>query len=878
MTDDRFKTGGGIDALESLRAGGDDPLIGQSLGSYRVDALIAEGGMGRVYRARRADGQFDRDVAIKTLPAGMGTEYIQRFQQERRILASLSHPGIAQLFDAGLAESGGLFLVMELIDGSPIDAYAQERALDTKAKTRLMLALAEALAFAHAKLVVHRDLKPSNVFVTVDGDLKLLDFGIAKILEAPDNVTVKSRPMTPRYASPEQLLSEPISVASDIYQFGLLFLALFEQRSDAPQETQRSATERAASKRSVTVESRLAERLPAELNAIINQCLRAEPSERYASAGELASDLRNYLDGFPVSARNPGWWMKTRKFLRRNLAASVTVGALVAMGLVGNVLYLIALSKSRAEAELQAAKSTEVTEFLIGLFESNDPDQASGEALTALQILEAGASRVNEELDRQPEVRAEILRAIGRIYFRLGEWERSSDYLEEALGVQTALFGDNDPRLADTYANLAITMYSSGEFTERVLEFYEKATALHLDAYGDDLRYARLLTESALLEMFVHEDYERAVQTLEQAVEIHDRELSTDDPQRIYTFQQLMRAYERLGEFETAQAYGERAVAIAESNFGPDHARVASPLFYLSRVLESQGKYAEAAVMMRRVLASDVQVYGADDARTADTLSNIAHMLRMSGQLDEAIDYAEQSVDVLRVAVGEGHTKHAIAVSVLAVAHQEAGQYAEAEALLRETVSTLESNEGASHSFTAYGLMLYGSLMADMARYDDAIGAHSRALEIWTAVVGPGKPDSAKVELVLGQDYLWAGNLVRAEELLVSALGTHEDALPDDHLRLADNLISLGELRIAQADVTRCRAPIERGLGIREGRLPAGHADVALAQAALAACLQLNGETADARRLLDQAHAVLERSPSAAAKRVQAAYAAMPSP
>jgi hypothetical protein len=456
LTDDRFNTGGGLDHFEEALDNGEDQLIGQTVGNYRITDMIAEGGMGRVYRAVRDDGEFDRDVAIKVLPPGMGKEHIQRFRQERQILASLTHPNIGQLYDAGLAESGSLYLVMELIEGLPIDEYATSSDLSPDEKAQLMLSLCEALAFAHSKLVVHRDLKPSNVYVTVEGVLKLLDFGIAKILEAPESMTVASRPMTPRYASPEQLLNEPISVASDIYQIGLLFLSLFEQRNDIAPETQASATERAVRKTSVTVESRIAERLPPELVAIINKCLRADAAERYESAGELATDLRNYLGGFPVAARNPGWWDRTRKFLRRNAASSTTVAVLISLLLIGNFVYLNVLATSRAAAELEAEKAAEVTEFLIGLFEFSDPQQASGEELTARQILEAGAEKVEQELERQPDIRAAILQAIGRIFLSIGDWDRSTSNLEASLALQLSIYGDNDPRLADTYRYLAM--------------------------------------------------------------------------------------------------------------------------------------------------------------------------------------------------------------------------------------------------------------------------------------------------------------------------------------------------------------------------------------------------------------------------------------
>jgi len=875
-TDDPFRTGGGLKKFEDVLAAAEDPLVGHSFGSYRIEAFVADGGMGRVYQAVRDDGQFDRAVAIKILPPGMGEQYIRRFEQERRILASLSHPNIAHLYDAGLSASGNLYLVMELIDGLPIDEYVRERKLSTTAKAGLMLQLSEALAFAHAKLVVHRDLKPSNVFVTADGDVRLLDFGISKILESPDSVTGESRPMTPRYASPEQLLDEPISVASDIYQFGLLFLALFEPLADLEDETRASATERAFKKNSITAESRLANRLPVELNAIINKCLRAEPAERYESASGLSLDLRKFLAGFPVAARNPGWWIRTGKFLRRNMVASTLVATLASLLLLGNFLYLNALSKSQAEAEFEAQKSSEVTEFLIGLFESNDPSKASGEEFTARQILEAGALRVNDELDRQPAVLAEILRAIGRIFFSLGDWERSAANLESALAIQQSLYGDDDPRLADTYANLAIVKYEAQEFTDEALEYFAQALKLHRRAHGEDLRYARLLTESSVLEMFLNEDYQRAVMILEEAKAIHDLQLPPDDPERIYTLQQLLRAHERLGAFETAQAYGERAVRIAQQAFGPDHARVAAPTFYLSRVLESQGQYAEAAVMMRKVLEMHRRVYGENDTRTGDTYLNLAYMLRMSGSLYESVSYAMRSVEIMREVVGTKHSKYATAVSVLGAIRHEAGDYAEAEALLRESVEVYEELEGPEQTSTAYALLLYGGLLADMARYDEAISAHERALRIWTAVVGPGKPDSAKVELALGQDYLWAGDLEQAEVYILSALGTHEQMLADDHLRLADNLVSLGELLTAQNKTEECKDPVDRGLDIRRQRLRPEHPEIALAKAALARCLERRGQKADAHELIREAYSVLADSPSAPAKLVQEMYARLP--
>ena len=245
----------------------------------------------------------------------------------------------------------------------------------------------------------------------------------------------------------------------------------------------------------------------------------------------------------------------------------------------------------------------------------------------------------------------------------------------------------------------------------------------------------------------------------------------------------------------------------------------------------------------------------------------------MSGNLERAVFHAEQSVDILRDALGSDHSQYAVALTVLARARQEAGQFDAADQLLREALEIVEVNDGPDHTYTAYTLLLYGNLLADAGRYEEAIPQHQRALDIWTAVVGPGKPDSAKVELALGQDYLWSGDLVRAEDLLTSALRTHETALADDHLRLGDNLVSLGELRVQQGRAADCRSSIERGLDIRLARLPADHLQVALASAALGECLLLAGSNSEATALLEAAYDIVKTSPSAAATRVRERYA-----
>ncbi|MEM1435341.1 MAG: protein kinase, partial [Pseudomonadota bacterium] len=346
--EDRFPTGGALDLYASATDGGDGadhPLIGRRLGEYEVTGLIARGGMGVVFSAERADGTFERDVAIKISSGDvMGHDLRDRFLREQAILASLNHPNICQLFDAGVTDEGWPYFVMEKVVGDSVADYCRERQLSPDAICALMIQIVDATAFAHARLVVHRDLKPSNVMVTADGTPKLLDFGIAKLLEV-DAEQSTIRPMTPRYASPEQLLGREVTIASDLFQLGALLAELLTGRPLHVDETLETAVERAAQGRSVAVPAPPDGPLPRELRKIVEHCLRPDPENRYANATALQEDLTRYLQGRPVQAVGLTPLYRLRKFLKRNwvpVTGSLGAGLLIAAGVQLSVALLAA--------------------------------------------------------------------------------------------------------------------------------------------------------------------------------------------------------------------------------------------------------------------------------------------------------------------------------------------------------------------------------------------------------------------------------------------------------------------------------------------------------------------------------------------------------
>ena len=466
-------------------------LVGRRLGAYTLERLLGRGGMGTVWLARRSDGRYEATAAVKLFNlALLDPVGAERFRREGNLLARLDHPHIAKLLDAGVTDAGLPYLVLEHVAGARIDHYSDERRLTAEARLRLMLDVLGAVAHAHANLIVHRDLKPSNLLVTGDGVVKLLDFGIAKLLEAEragaEATTLTDlggRALTPEYAAPEQVVGAPITTATDVYALGvLLFLLLAGRHPTAGQD--RSAAEHlravledepprlsagleveAASRRGASPE-RLRRLYAGDLDNIVAKALKKDPAERYGTVGALAEDIRRYLAHEPVRARPDSWRYRGAKFVRRNRAA-VGVGILVTLALVGAVARERHL---RALAETETRKAAAVEEFLIGVFAAADPF-APGRSLpreltTRTPSLEGGEGRVDTLLTTQAETRTDLRAALGRVYASVGSYDKAAAQLRQALDERRALYGPRHPEVAVVLDALGQALGKQGRLAE----------------------------------------------------------------------------------------------------------------------------------------------------------------------------------------------------------------------------------------------------------------------------------------------------------------------------------------------------------------------------------------------------------------------------
>jgi serine/threonine-protein kinase len=470
-------------------------LVGHTVGRYRLEEKLGEGGQGTVYLAARADEVYQQKVAVKVLDHGADrADLIARFRAERQILASLDHPGIARLLDGGATEDGRPYLVMEYIEGVPLDRYCDEHRLGLDRRIDLFRQVCASVEYAHQNLVVHRDLKPSNILVGPDGVPRLLDFGIAKLLQgaahpgAVEATRTGQRLMTPQYASPEQIEGQIITTASDVYSLGvLLYLLLtgrlpYRLRPSEGDSVERAVVEQLPERPSTAVDGptlqalsearglrprQLRRSLRGDLDTILLTALRKEPQRRYPSVSRFADDLRRYREGQPVLARPDSVGYRVRRFVGRHPVGVTAAGVCLAVvvGLAATMtVQAVRLAHQRDEIRTERDKAQQVRAFLEEVFSGSDPSESRGETVTAREILDKGASRVMGKLAGQPDTQAALALAIGKVYLSLGLPDRAQPLLAQSLAQRLELHGERHVDVADSLMALSVLDQNEGDF------------------------------------------------------------------------------------------------------------------------------------------------------------------------------------------------------------------------------------------------------------------------------------------------------------------------------------------------------------------------------------------------------------------------------
>ena len=753
--------------FRDLGAGSAEATHPDRVGPFHLVREIGRGGMGAVFLGERDDGQFQQRVAVKLIGRATNDVIVARFLEERRILAMLDHPGIARLVDGGVTEDGTPWFAMEYVEGAPIDRYCDAHRLTIEQRSELFASVCDAVQYAHQHFVVHRDLKPSNILVTDDGHLKLLDFGIAKLLDpllsnAGSDATLAGwRALTPEYAAPEQIRGLAVSTATDVYALGvLLYLLLAGRRPydlrDRPAiEVERLICEIDPPRPSAVVDARHRRALRGDFDVIVMQALRKDPARRYASASALRDDLDRRQRGLPIRARGDAAAYRLTKFAKRRAWPLVAAASAVAL-LTGATVRERAL---RSQAEEESRKAEQTTDFMFGLFEASENGQSLSDTTTAKQLVERGIEQARAA-GVMPEERAQMLSVLGRLEMQIGSYAAARPLLTEALALRRTLYEHDHPDIANSLGELADVMFSTGDTSSIALRREQLAirrrisgnkdvkTTDALFALAQDLHAARRAREGDSL----FKEWQSTITSQPPAL----------TPTRLKQLNLLAEASHLAGQPQRAESLGRAELSLAKQIYGDRNHQVAAALLNLALVLDDERRFTEAEAMAREAAEIMRAAYPAGNPKTATVLKiwaielqrlsrnqeaegplrdalamarrslgdqgmevvgieeELSYVLTMNGHSDEALSVGQAAVDALTKKFGPTSAMVLRARVCVADALRAKGRFAEAEPMLLEAEARFQNSKGLLGAY-------WRSTAAALARLYDAEGKSDEA-------------------------------------------------------------------------------------------------------------------------------------------------------
>jgi serine/threonine-protein kinase len=844
--------GAAIPELLAAPGGAAAPGDGRA-GPYRLLHVLGEGGMGVVWLGERTDGTFEQQVAVKVLKPGMDSlAILRRFLLERRILARLRHRHIVRLIDGGSNADGRPFYVMDYVEGEPITAYAATHRLDVRARVALLANVADAVAYAHSQLVVHRDLKPSNVLVDPASEPRVLDFGIAKLIEESGEHTMTGtglRVLSPAYAAPEQILGEPIGTPTDVYALGLMLweviagelperrrgrgaAQLAREASDETVERVSAAAARLPAARIAALYGsdadprRLAHVLSGDLDLIIATALQREPTRRYSTAAAFAEDLRRWLGGRTIAARADSTAYRFVRFVRRHrvgVAAAVVV-ALALMSGLAIALWQAQLARTqavRADAERsiaqrQLVRTERVKDFILTLFREQDPISRAGvKARTPVTMIRDGVASIDNSLASEPELQAQLLKDLGDIQASLDDREAAQATLQRAWELQSRLSGPDSVASAEALAAYADAIYAVGDTVKAGPLLRDALKKLRDAGAGDTPRAA--LVESSLANI----------------------ELTA-------------------GHSPEAEAFARHGVEVFRSAYGANDTRVAMRLGVLGKVQQEAGKYPDALASYRQALAIIARNNGADHVRTAMLRTNLGDVLRVQHKYDEALVEYETALKIERTALPADHVYIGGTLLRLGDLQRRVGNFKAADASFAESLAILAKTPSGQY---AQAMQTYGTLARAQGQFELAAQRFRKSFEIFRAATG----DSV---------YTWYSALLEVGALTDQGKFKQADARGAEAAaalgRISQDLYDktyaasvIGSLRQAEGRHDEAIPLLREALQGVEKIYQVDHAEIAQARVALAGSLIAKHDPAlreEAGVLLEAAIASLKRA------------------
>jgi non-specific serine/threonine protein kinase/serine/threonine-protein kinase len=860
----------------------------ERIGRYRILDVLGQGGMGIVYLAEQSE-PIRRRVALKLVKLGMDSrQVIARFESERQALALMNHPHVAKVFDAGISEDGRPYFVMEHVSGLPITDYADRHRLTVRERLELVLQTCAALQHAHQKGIIHRDVKPSNVLVALEDErpsVKVIDFGVAKatsqrLTERTVHTRLGVLIGTPEYMSPEQagLTALDVDTRADVYSLGVVLYELlvgalpFDPRElrraaglemlriirevEPPRPTVRISSlgdraEEVARRRHTDVPS-LARRVRGELEWITLRAMEKDPARRYAAISELAADIERHLSDLPVLAGPPSVAYRTGKFVRRHrwAVAALSVAAVGLAAFAATMAWQSArTARERDRANREAQTARQALEFLTGLFEVSNPSQARGSSITAREILDRGAGKLDSELGGEPRIRATLLLTIGRVYQSLGLYDAGESLIARALELRRELLGEDDPdtltaadhegsvlhaqgKLEESEAyfrralegrsrvlgpdhpdtisslnNLALLLQDAGKLPESE-QLEREAVERWRRVRGDDDHDTLTAMHNLALVLGRQAKHEEAERYARQVVEGFRRILGNDHPDTLASLNNLAQLLKEVDRLDEAEALYHEALLGRRRVLGHDHPDTLLSIGNLSGIYMKRGDLESALRHEREALEGYRRVVGNDHPDTLRTVNNVAYILGSQGKLDDAEPFYREALEGRRRVLGPDHPSTLTSINNMGFLLREKGRFEESGRYYREALEGRRRVLGQDHPHTLQSLNNVGRILVLQGRAEEAVAYHVEALAGYRRIRGNEHVDTLDCLVQLGRAYAAAGRFAQAEQVLVEAHTGLAQAGSDAAAQAASGLAELYERwgRPTQAVNWRARA------------------------------------------------------------------------
>jgi eukaryotic-like serine/threonine-protein kinase len=788
-----------------LLAAQSSATAGRRIGAYRIMREIGQGGMAVVYLGERADQNYRKQVAIKMVKPGIGSEQVlQRFLNERQTLAALDHSNIVKLLDGGSSEDGSPYLVMDYVEGLPIDQYCDRNKLSVGHRLRLFRIVCSAVHYAHQNLVIHRDLKPGNILITKDGLPRLLDFGIAKLLnpeclQTPLVTRIDGRPMTPEYASPEQVRGEPVTSATDIFSLGVLLYEILTGHlpyqfadsswreierlvceSEPPRPSTRVSTDREHLK--ATAEMRMAEPnqlvrlLRGDLDWITMKALEKDPSRRYATAFELSADIGRYLSHEPVLARPASAAYRARKYVRRH-PVGVTIAAGLVLLLAG---FAVTQSFQLRRITRERDRANRVTEFMEGMFKVSDPSEARGNSITAREVLDKESKDIDSGLSHDPELQAQMMHVMGDVYRNLGLFPRAQVLFQRSADIRRRVRGPENAETLRSLDDLAWILNQEGHAAEA--EKLQRETvdtrrrvfgAQNLDTLKSMSNLAWTLDREG--------QYAEAEKLDREVLDIQHRVLKTDDREAAKTMNNLAATLGHEGHYAEAEKLKRETLDIRRSILGPEHPDTLTAMNNLAATLQQEGHYAEAEKLQRETLSTQRRILGPEHPDTLRSMNNLANSLRNQDHLADALQLQQEALLIKQRVLGPEHQDTLWAMKELAQTLQAQGHYAEAEKLQRQTLEIQLRVLGPERPNTLSTMSNLAVTLNKERHHVEAEKLQRKAVEGMRRVLGSEHPFTLEATDELAHTLDTEGHYDEAEKLARGTLEIQRRILGPEH-------------------------------------------------------------------------------------------------